>query len=206
MTMSRIRPRMHGFSMIELMVTLAVMVILLIVAVPMISSTLEKSNVTSASNALLADISYARSEAVNRGTDVSMCATTDGATCDSSSAFDTGWLIYTYSSSPLVQKAYDNTKSNDLLLRHTGAQSGVSIQTEATIPIITFGPQGEMKPDNTPTAFDVCYRAGSITTGTGQSTAQVPGIGFTVQSSGSAFTQTLAAGAACTGPAPSTSG
>jgi type IV fimbrial biogenesis protein FimT len=205
MTMSRIRPRMHGFSLIELMVTLAVMVILLIVAVPMISSTLEKSNVTSASNALLADLSYARSEAVNRGTDVSVCATSDGQTCSGSTAYDTGWLIYTYSSSPVINTAYNNTKSNNLLLRHATQQTGVSIQAEIGTPI-SFGPQGEIKPDNTPTAFDICYRAGSSTTGTGQSTAQVPGIGFTVQSSGGTFTQTLAAGAACTGPAPSTSG
>lgn len=198
------RLRARGFSLVELMVAISVTAILLIIASPMITTTLERNNVSSASNTLLSNINYARSEAVNRGTDVSICPSTDGKTCASSTtAYETGWLIYTYSSSPVISKAYDSTKSNNLLLRVIQAQSGVSIQAEAS-GVISFGPQGEMKPDNTPSAFDVCYRPAS-STGTGQSTTTVPGVILTLQSSGMAYNQTLASGAACTAPAPASS-
>ena len=170
----------------------------------MISTTLEKNNVSSASNALLASINYARAEAITRGTYVSMCPSTDGKTCATSTAYDTGWLIYAYTSNPIAQTAYDSTKSNNILLRYVTARSGVSIQAQDT-KILTFGPQGEMKPNTTQTAFDVCYRPSGSSSGTGQSTSAVPGVWLTLESSGNAFNQTLAAGAACTGPAPSTS-
>ena len=94
------------------MVTLCVMVILLVTAVPLINTTIEKNDVTSASNTLLADLDYARSEAVSRGTYVSICPSTNGSTCTTSTTYDTGWLIYTYSSSPVVGTAYNNTKSS----------------------------------------------------------------------------------------------
>lgn len=193
-----------GFSIIELMVTLAVMAVLSILAAPMIGTTLEKNNVSSATNALLASISYARAEAVSRGTYVSMCPTADGKTCATSTAYDTGWLIYTYSSSPATRVAYDSTKPNNLLLRYVTARSGVSIQAKDT-NILTFGPQGEMKPNNTLSAFDICYRPVRASSGIGQSTGSVPGVWLTLEGSGNAVNQTLAAGASCTAPAPSTS-
>ncbi|WP_333677957.1 GspH/FimT family pseudopilin [Dyella sp.] len=200
--MNNTRSHMPGFSLIELMVTLGVMAILLVMASPMITTTLEKNNVSSATNSLLASINYARAEAIGRGTYVSMCPTTDGRTCTTSTDYDTGWLIYAYTSSPVAQAAYDSTKSNNILLRYITARSGVSIQAGNT-KILTFGPQGEMKPDNTPSAFDICYQQAS--SGTAQSTSEVPGVLLTLESSGNAFNQTLAAGAACTGPAPSSS-
>lgn len=202
MAMNRTHSGPRGFSIIELMVALAVLAIFLVLATPMISTTLEKNNVSSATNSLLGSINYARAEAISRGTYVSMCPTTDGKTCAASTAYDTGWLIYAYTSSPVAQAAYDSTKSNNILLRYITARSGVSIQAENT-KVLTFGPQGEMKPDNTPSAFDICYQQASG--GSAQSTSEVPGVLLTLESSGNAFNQTLAAGAACTGPAPSSS-
>lgn len=196
------RSCIRGFSIIELMVALAVMAVFLVLATPMVSTILEKNHVSSATNSLLGSINYARAEAINRGTYVSICPTADGKTCATSTAYDTGWLIYAYTSTPVAQAPYDSTKSNNLLLRYITVRSGVSIQAENT-KIVTFGPQGEMKPNNTPSAFDICYIQTSG--GTAQSTSAVPGVLITLESSGNAFNQTLAAGAACTSPAPSTS-
>ena len=70
-----------GFTLLELMVTLAVASILAVIALPSFRDLLRKNQVSSANNALLADLSYARSEAITRGNIVSICPSSDGATC-----------------------------------------------------------------------------------------------------------------------------
>src|SRR5690348_2467245 len=87
----------RGFTLLELMVTLAVASVLVVIAVPSFRDLLRRNQVSSASNALLADLSYARSEASMRGSIVSICPSTDGTTCTSTQAYESGWLVYTYS-------------------------------------------------------------------------------------------------------------
>ena len=86
-----------GFSLVELMVALAVAAILLVAAGPSFRDAIRRNKVSSASNALLADIAYARSEAINRGNVVSICPSSDQATCTGNGkAYENGWLVYTY--------------------------------------------------------------------------------------------------------------
>jgi len=201
MTMNYIGARIRGFTLIELMVTLTVMTILLVLAVPSITTTIHRNEVSSASNALIADLTYARAEAIDRGTDVSICPSSTGTSCTDGTAYETGWLVYTYTSGAVINADYNGTKTSNVILRHTTTQTGVSIQSENAIDI-TFGPQGEMKKDGTESAFDVCYSTGSGVLG--QSTTTVPGVWLTVEGSGSTISQSLAAGTSCTGPSPST--
>ena len=63
-----------GFTLVELMMTLVVMAILLVVGVPAFRDVVRRHRVTSAGNALLADIAYARSEAILGGAVASICA------------------------------------------------------------------------------------------------------------------------------------
>lgn len=69
-----------GFTLIELMVTLAVLAILLSLAVPGFQSFVQNSRATTLANQLTSSIHLARSEAVRRGMVVSVCADvwTDG--------------------------------------------------------------------------------------------------------------------------------
>ncbi|MGC1547762.1 MAG: GspH/FimT family pseudopilin [Rhodanobacter sp.] len=202
--MNRNHSRIQGFTLIELVVTLVVLAILLAIALPSFTTAINNNHVASASNTLLADISYARTEAIDRGTDVSICPSSTGQTCTGGTAYDTGWLVYTYTAgNAVVSTAYDNTSATNVVLRYTTAQRGVSIQTESTVPIISFGPQGEMKPDTTESSFVTCSTSG--TGGTAQSTATVPGVWLTILGSGSAYNQPWPVGTACTGPAPASS-
>ena len=65
--------RPYGFTLVELMVTIAIFAILVTVAVPSFRLIIENNRVTAASNELVAAFNYARSEAVRRGLPASVC-------------------------------------------------------------------------------------------------------------------------------------
>lgn len=183
-----------GFSLLELMVTLTVAAILLLIAVPSFRDAIHRNQVSSASNALLAGLSYARTEAINRSQLVSMCPSSDGTSCTvGGQAFDPGWIIYTYpAGAASANKAYS---ASLIKLQAIGARAGVSIQAKGTA-VITFGQQGQLDPALTTLKFVTCYRDGS--TGTGTSSTSVPGAELDVGSSGGASTKLWPAGTACT--------
>ena len=188
--------RSRGFSLLELMITIAVMAILLAIALPSFRDVFHRNEVSSASNALLASVSYARSESITRGQLVSMCPSADGASCTTSgTAFDPGWLVYTYPAGAASANLAYNAASATLL-RAIPEQSGVSIQALGS-KVITFGQQGQLEPSGTPTLeFITCYRSAS--SGVGESTTEAPGVELQVNGSGSSTTTSLAAGASCT--------
>lgn len=186
--------RLRGFSLLELMIVITVMAILLAIAVPSFREVMQRSQVSSASNELLASISYARTEAITRGQIVSMCPSTDSSTCVAGSTLETGWMIYTYpAGAASANTNYDATKA--ILLRAITARSGVSVRAKGTT-VITFAQQGQLTP-NTPLVYVTCFRSGNGT-GVGTSTTKVPGVEVDVNGSGSSTAQTLASGASCT--------
>ncbi len=183
----------RGFSLLELMITLAVAAILLVIAVPSFRDLMHRSQVSSASNELLASLAYSRNEAINRGQLVSMCPSANGAAaCAGGTTFDTGWIVYTYpTGAASANKAY---AAPAILLRATTARTGVSMQSKDA-KVITFGQQGQLKNPSSPTlTFVTCYLDG----GTAQSTTKVPAAQLDVNGSGSVTTKSLADGASCT--------
>jgi type IV fimbrial biogenesis protein FimT len=90
-----------GFTLVELMVTLTIAAILLMVAVPSFTQMIASSAVSSNVNSFLADMRYARSEAIRRGSEVALCRVTDpdatNPTCLSAQGTDgwvTGWIVF----------------------------------------------------------------------------------------------------------------
>lgn len=187
----------RGFTLLELMVTLAVASVLVVIAVPSFRDLLRRNQVSSASNALLADLSYARSEASMRGSIVSICPSTDGTTCTSTQAYESGWLVYTYSAGHSVAAtAYDASKpATNLLLRHTMAREGVSLQADSA-DIVSFGPQGQLLPTGSTHTFWTCFRPKGESGG-GSSTGKVPGAELAVNGSGSTSSKKLTEKTSC---------
>lgn len=67
--------RNSGFTLIELMVTLAVAVIIATIAVPNFKLLIQDNRTVTQTNALISALNLARSEAIKRGGNVSVCRT-----------------------------------------------------------------------------------------------------------------------------------
>jgi len=84
-----------GFTLIELMAAVILAGILLAVAAPSFRSTLQNNRVTTQANQLVAALNAARSEAIDRGGDVTLCSSSDLATCAGASNWANGWIMFT---------------------------------------------------------------------------------------------------------------
>jgi type IV fimbrial biogenesis protein FimT len=78
----------------ELLVTITVVGILMAIAVPSFRYVTTANRASSEINALLGDMQLARGEAMKEGQFVTICASIDGATCAGTTAWNTGWIVF----------------------------------------------------------------------------------------------------------------
>lgn len=92
-----------GFTLLELMVSLAIVGTLLAVGIPAMGDYIRNSRITGAANDVMGALHYARSEAVKRRLPVTFCTSensldadgeaNDDATCAASPLLD-GWIVF----------------------------------------------------------------------------------------------------------------
>jgi type IV fimbrial biogenesis protein FimT len=82
----------RGFTLIELMVTIAVLAVLLGVGVPSFRSMIESNRLAAASNDLVTGLQFARSEAIKRGILVVLCARNAQDRCSIAPLWTSGWV------------------------------------------------------------------------------------------------------------------
>ena len=90
--------KIRGFTLVELLVVISVAAVLTALVAPSFGRLIQSGGVSSDVNTFLADIRFARSEAVRRGTLVVMChsASPEAAapTCNAGTEFKTGWIVF----------------------------------------------------------------------------------------------------------------
>jgi len=85
----------RGFTLLELMMTVAVATIFLTVIPPTFGSIITAVRIKSQVYDFNDALNYARSEAVKRGTWVSLCASADQATCGPDGTnWESGWIVF----------------------------------------------------------------------------------------------------------------
>ena len=88
--------RQKGFSLVELLVTLAIVAIVAAFAAPSMQGVLSGSQITAVNNQLVYSLQSARSEAIKRITSVTLCPSTDPlaaqAVCGGN--LNDGWIVF----------------------------------------------------------------------------------------------------------------
>lgn len=85
----------RGVTLIELLVTLAVAVILMTIAVPSFQDAIVRNRLTTSTNDFVGTINYARAEAIKRGQSVTICKSSTGSACTTTgSQWENGWIVF----------------------------------------------------------------------------------------------------------------
>ena len=109
----------NGFTLMELMVTLVIATLLATVAIPSFNGLIKKNRISTYTNNLVTSLALARSEAVKRGTQISLCASSNGTNCTNTS-FQQGWIVFT------DQNTAGTVDGTDTILRVQEATAGLT--------------------------------------------------------------------------------
>jgi type IV fimbrial biogenesis protein FimT len=83
-----------GFTLIELMVVVAVVVVLQTLAAPALSGMVNSMRMTAAANSLFSSLFFARNEAIKRNSRVVVCKSATGSACAGSGGWEQGWIVF----------------------------------------------------------------------------------------------------------------
>ena len=144
----------RGFTLIELMMTLAVVAILLGIAAPGFVSIIKNNRITTVTNDLLADLALARSEAAKRGQSVSICISSNGTSCTGTNWLD-GRLVFSDAGTA------GTIDGSDAIIRVTESRSnGLTLSSAnfANTGYIRYGASGTVSTatNNNPGTFKIC--------------------------------------------------
>lgn len=129
-----------GFTIVELMIVLTIVAILATIAFPSFRTLMQNQRLGAQANDFIADLNFAKSEAVKRVGVVGVCVSTDGATCTGGS-WDAGRIIFVDINS---NGAWDG---GDLVLRvRDGLTGNNTLRPSAALPgdTVLFNPRGTL--------------------------------------------------------------
>jgi type IV fimbrial biogenesis protein FimT len=115
-------PALAGFTLVELMIALALAAILVATAAPNWRAFLATSEIRDRSEALMRALSVARSEAIKRGTRVDLCPSADRMRCASQATWEVGWLTFVNDGN-----AAQPASAAAILTREAAAATGLTI-------------------------------------------------------------------------------
>lgn len=128
---------LRGFTLIELVVTIAVLSILVTVAVPSMRTFIQNGRLITQTNDLIGDLNYARSEAIKRRINTGICRSTDGLTFASSGAWRDGRAVFVDTNNN------SNCDAGEPILRFRTPLALTDSLNATSIPYpIIFGPNG----------------------------------------------------------------
>lgn len=143
-----------GFTLIELMITIALVAIILGLGVPYFRTTITENRLAAETNNFIASINYARSAAAKYNQSVTMCISSGGDAClDSAIGWEEGWIIFNDLDRDGV---LDSGAGENILQIGQALPSGYTLHaTPAFQEKVTFRPFGEVD-GNSLGSFRLC--------------------------------------------------
>ncbi len=85
----------RGLTLIELLVTLMVLSIVVGIAIPSFREMILNNRISSQLNTVSGTVAFARNSASSRpGVSVTLCSSTDGASCNGGANWENGWIVF----------------------------------------------------------------------------------------------------------------
>lgn len=135
--------RPGGFSLIELLVAIALIAIIMGIAVPSFRAYMVNSQLSNAGNEFVMGTMYARAEAISKNRCVTMCMSTnsqaDSPVCATSGAdWNVGWIIFAN------QKCDSNPSDTtaELLKVYIGKPDGATMESSPVTRSVRFDSRG----------------------------------------------------------------
>jgi type IV fimbrial biogenesis protein FimT len=140
--------RQSGFTLVELMIVVAIAAILLSLAAPTFREMLVKRSVQAAGETLASDMRFARSEALKRAAPTVICRSTDGTRCSNvTGGWSDGWIVYV-DPAPVALPVNTVVPANDLVKVQQPLANIASIQNVVlanTKQNVKYEPTGRTK-------------------------------------------------------------
>lgn len=145
----QIRPQ-SAFTLIEMLIALAVLAVILTSAVPAMGRFMDQQRLTVGANELVAHLQFARGQAITRNTIVTACPSRDGRQCSGDNLWSEGWIVYAdpgrQSQPARPEDILRVVKSESELVMQSGGRyrvrfrgSGVAYGTNLTIRVCAPG-------------------------------------------------------------------
>jgi len=126
-----------GFTLVEVLITIAIVAILLALAGPSFRYVTTANRASSEINGLLGDMQFARAEAIREGQPVTVCTTTDGATCAGVGVdWKGGWFVFSDPANTGIMAPGTTLKFQKAF------SSQDSLQADQGVNLVTFSRDG----------------------------------------------------------------
>lgn len=138
---------MRGFTLLEMMVTVAVAAILVTLAVPSFNEAMLGSKLNTQANNFVATVQLARSEAIKRNAPITLCASSNGTSCAATADWGVGWIVL--SGANVLQR--HEALPADFQVRKAGGTAALTFPpdvvgaTAATFTVCRAAPIGKQK-------------------------------------------------------------
>lgn len=142
--------RAEGLTLVELVTTLAVLIVSLSIIVPAWATLTERTQITSAANRLLGNLNFARNTAVTRGRTITLCPSSDGIACSGDPfAWHGGYIIF-------EDRNADRARADGEPLLHVEGRQPARLRLHSTVgrPAVRFQADGAAWGTNT--TFSIC--------------------------------------------------